>query len=94
MYAISMLLAQVYLSQLNSPNVCIFFSPQAKKEHKEIQCVMSQESPPDDKLHDQFRETVKLNSRLAEDLGSAKKEIEVLKGRLRELEVCVFNFMY
>ena len=30
---------------------------------------------------------VRLNSKLAEELGSAKKEIEVLKGRLKELEV-------
>lgn len=30
---------------------------------------------------------VRLNSKLAEELGSAKKELEILKGRLKELEV-------
>ncbi|RUS90550.1 hypothetical protein EGW08_001727, partial [Elysia chlorotica] len=35
---------------------------------------------------EQLIETVRLNTKLAEELGSAKKEIEVLKGRLKELE--------
>ena len=43
-----------------------------------------------EKLEEQFRETVKLNSTLAEDLGAAKKEIEILRGRLKELEVCFY----
>lgn len=35
---------------------------------------------------------VRLNSKLAEELGSAKKEIEILKGRLKELEVNFKSF--
>lgn len=31
---------------------------------------------------------VKLNTKLAEELGAARKEIEILKGRMKELEVC------
>lgn len=34
---------------------------------------------------------VQMNAKLSEDLGSAKKEIEVLKGRLKELEVYLFK---
>ena len=33
-----------------------------------------------------------MNSKLAEELGAARKEIEVLKGRLKELEVCMFVY--
>ena len=32
-----------------------------------------------------------MNSRLTEELGAAKKEIEFLKERLRELEVCMLT---
>ena len=35
----------------------------------------------------QFRETLRENTRLAQELGAAKHEIALLKGRLRELEV-------
>ncbi|CAL1526600.1 unnamed protein product, partial [Lymnaea stagnalis] len=55
------------------------------KISKETQCSLPlrSESP----IEEQFIETVRLNSKLAEELGSAKKEIEVLKGRLKELEM-------
>ena len=35
----------------------------------------------------QFRETMRENSRLAQELGAAKHEITLLRSRLRELEV-------
>ena len=35
----------------------------------------------------QFKESLQRNSQLAEELGAAKKEIELLKGKLKELEV-------
>ncbi len=55
-------------------------------EHKGVQCsLLSLEQS--EKLEEQFRDTVKLNSTLAEELGAAKKEIEILKGRLKEFEV-------
>ncbi|KAK0041870.1 bromodomain-containing protein [Biomphalaria pfeifferi] len=55
------------------------------KISKETQCnlPLRDETP----MEEQFIETVRLNSRLAEELGSAKKEIEILKGRLKELEM-------
>ncbi|XP_064646296.1 uncharacterized protein LOC135499471 isoform X2 [Lineus longissimus] len=53
---------------------------------KEVQCVIIP-SQTDVKLEEQFRETVKLNSKLAEELGAARKEIEILKGRLKEFEM-------
>ncbi|XP_060076178.1 uncharacterized protein LOC132555835 [Ylistrum balloti] len=39
-----------------------------------------------DDLEDQFMETVRINSKLADDLGAAHKEIADLKCRLQELE--------
>lgn len=36
-----------------------------------------------------FYEGMLLNSKLTEELGAAKKEIEILKNRLLTLEVCV-----
>ena len=38
-------------------------------------------------LEVQFKESLQANSKLAEQLGAAKKEIELLKGKLKELEV-------
>ncbi|BFZ21979.1 hypothetical protein BsWGS_25018 [Bradybaena similaris] len=55
------------------------------KISKETQCCLVTQG--DSPLEDQFIETVRLNSKLAEELGSARKEIEVLKGRLKELEM-------
>lgn len=55
------------------------------KASKETQC--SSLELGDSPKEEQFIETVRLNSKLAEELGSAKKEIEVLKGRLKELEM-------
>ncbi|GFR63002.1 CAP-Gly domain-containing linker protein 2 [Elysia marginata] len=55
------------------------------KANKQIQCSLSVSG--DSPREEQFIETVRLNSKLAEELGSAKKEIEVLKGRLKELEM-------
>ncbi|KAL8596733.1 hypothetical protein ACOMHN_046350 [Nucella lapillus] len=52
---------------------------------KETQCSLLRYS--DSPLEEQFIETVHLNSKLAEELGSARKEIEILKGRLKELEM-------
>ncbi len=36
----------------------------------------------------QFKATCDRNTQLAQDLGAANKEIEILKGKLKELEVC------
>ncbi|KAK7507882.1 hypothetical protein BaRGS_00000847 [Batillaria attramentaria] len=55
------------------------------KISKEVQCTLLRHS--DSPLEEQFIETVRLNSKLAEELGSARKEIEILKGRLKELEM-------
>ncbi|KAK7112283.1 hypothetical protein V1264_011757 [Littorina saxatilis] len=55
------------------------------KISKEIQCSLLRHS--DLPAEEQFIETVRLNSKLAEELGSARKEIEILKGRLKELEM-------
>ncbi|GFO32443.1 hypothetical protein PoB_005894800 [Plakobranchus ocellatus] len=55
------------------------------KANKETQCCITLAG--DSPREEQFIETVRLNSKLAEELGSAKKEIEVLKGRLKELEM-------
>lgn len=52
---------------------------------KETQCSLLRHG--DSPLEEQFIETVRLNSKLAEELGSARKEIEILKGRLKELEM-------
>jgi len=62
-------------------------NPKTEKVSKEVQCVIEGGSHSDARFEEQFRETVKLNSKLSEDLGAAKKEIEVLKGRLKELEM-------
>ncbi|KAK3595389.1 hypothetical protein CHS0354_008819 [Potamilus streckersoni] len=55
------------------------------KISKEVQCCLFPHT--DRTLEEQFIKTVRLNSKLAEDLGSARKEIEMLKGRLKELEM-------
>lgn len=55
------------------------------KISKEVQCRLLRYN--DSPLEEQFIETVRLNSKLAEELGSAKKELEILKGRLKELEM-------
>ncbi|XP_005097528.2 uncharacterized protein LOC101853550 [Aplysia californica] len=55
------------------------------KISKETQCCLPMRG--DSAIEEQFIETVRLNSKLAEELGSARKEIEVLKGRLKELEM-------
>ena len=62
------------------------FSPKVRLEDKEVQCnlIIPEQN---EKLEEQFRETVKLNSSLAEELGATKKEIEILRGKLKELEV-------
>ncbi|XP_076455595.1 uncharacterized protein LOC143290168 [Babylonia areolata] len=52
---------------------------------KETQCSLLRHG--DSPGEEQFMETVRLNSKLAEELGSARKEIEILKGRLKELEM-------
>lgn len=65
------------------------YSPRVRLEDKEVQCNLVNPEQ-NEKLEEQFRETVKLNSTLAEDLGAAKKEIEILRGRLKELEVCFY----
>ncbi|KAH9489595.1 hypothetical protein Btru_036453 [Bulinus truncatus] len=57
------------------------------KISKEIQCNLPLPLRGDPPMEEQFIETVRLNSKLAEELGSAKKEIEILKGRLKELEM-------
>ena len=67
------------------------YSPRVRLEDKEVQCNLVNPEQ-NEKLEEQFRETVKFNSILAEDLGAAKKEIEILRGRLKELEVCFFFF--
>ena len=47
----------------------------------------------------QFKATCDRNTQLAQDLGAAKKEIEILKGKLKELEVgpgeikCYCNYL-
>ena len=41
----------------------------------------------DANVETQFRETMRENSRLAQELGAAKHEITLLRSRLRELEV-------
>ncbi|XP_048237928.1 uncharacterized protein LOC124150358 isoform X2 [Haliotis rufescens] len=66
------------------------------KASKESQCSLLQNT--DSTIEEQFIE-MKLNSKLAEELGSARKEIEILKGRLKELEMnhlareCVNTFV-
>lgn len=55
------------------------------KISKEVQCTLLRHC--DSPLEEQFIETVRLNTKLAEELGSARKEIEILKGRLKELEM-------
>ncbi|XP_059174741.1 uncharacterized protein LOC131954912 [Physella acuta] len=55
------------------------------KISKETQCTLALRG--ESQFEEQFIETVRLNSKLAEELGSAKKEIEILKGRLKELEM-------
>ncbi|XP_074654962.1 uncharacterized protein LOC141908707 [Tubulanus polymorphus] len=53
---------------------------------KEVQCTIIG-SDADYKLEEQFRETVRLNARLAEELGACRMEVEILTGRLKELEM-------
>ncbi|CAG5130107.1 unnamed protein product [Candidula unifasciata] len=55
------------------------------KISKETQCRLL--LPGNTPLEDQFIETLRINAKLAEDLGSARKENEVLKCRLKELEM-------
>ena len=66
--------------------ISVYLSPKVRLEDIAVQCNLINPEQ-NDKLEEQFRETVKLNSSLAEELGAAKKEIEVLRGRLKELEV-------
>ncbi|KAL5005922.1 hypothetical protein ScPMuIL_017080 [Solemya velum] len=54
-------------------------------QDKEVQCNLPQHT--DRALEEQFIQTVRLNSKLAQDLGAARKEVEVLTGRLKELEM-------
>ncbi|OWF51292.1 uncharacterized protein LOC110449383 [Mizuhopecten yessoensis] len=44
-------------------------------------------NPSDHDLEDQFTETLRINSKLVDDLGAAHKEIANLRCRLRELEM-------
>ncbi|KAJ8320047.1 hypothetical protein KUTeg_001634 [Tegillarca granosa] len=55
------------------------------KVTKEVQCTAPH--PADCTLEEQFMETIRLNSKLTEDLGAATKEIDTLKKRLKLLEM-------
>lgn len=59
-------------------------SPDLTKDNEEIRCCISAQGDGS-KLEEQFRVTVQLNTRLALELGAAKKEIEILTARLKEL---------
>ncbi|XP_041374259.1 uncharacterized protein LOC121387303 [Gigantopelta aegis] len=51
---------------------------------KEVQCSLY--PPSGASLEEQLIETVKLNSKLAEDLAASEREIEILRKRLKDLE--------
>ena len=68
----------------------IYNSPQAKMISTEVQCCLMSD-PSQNHLEEQLDETQKTNTNLARELGTAKKEINFLKSRLQELEVCAYN---
>ena len=72
-------------------SVVLFFvpSPRGKYVSTEVQCGLTPSTNLvcSQKLEEQLKEGLQRNAKLAEELGAAKKEIEILKGRLREYEV-------
>ncbi|XP_013411140.1 uncharacterized protein LOC106174235 isoform X2 [Lingula anatina] len=78
----------IHHSEKGSPAIL----PSVSRVSTEVQCQIP--SLSDQKLEKQFKETVIHNSKLAEELGAAKKEIEILKGRLKEFEMNSLARMY
>lgn len=67
--------------------------PSASGVDAETQCLLLP-STDNSVLELQFRESIQINSRLSEELGAAKREIELLKGKLKELEVIGADYVF
>ena len=59
------------------------------KISKQTQCSLIHQAKGS--MEEQFVKTVKTNTKLSEELSHARKEIEALKQKLKQVEVCVFD---
>ena len=59
------------------------------KISKQTQCSLIHQAKGS--MEEQFVKTVKTNTKLSEELSHARKEIEALKQKLKQVEVCVFE---
>ena len=72
---------------IGTPNTTVY--KVSAKISKQTQCSLIHQAKGS--MEEQFIKTVKTNTKLSEELSHARKEIEALKQKLKQVEVCVFE---